>query len=94
VIVATPCSECVSWRSCRPGSISEPFGCESWADDQGRRALPDQLETESFEDPDPEPFRPAAPFVPDLGRGEAPSQGVLAMTDAGPLFAGCPEVRR
>ncbi|MBE3112769.1 MAG: hypothetical protein IMZ46_20035 [Acidobacteria bacterium] len=45
-VQATPCAECVSWRSCRPAAISEPFGCESWADDQGRRALPDQLEAE------------------------------------------------
>ena len=45
-VMATPCAECVSWRSCRPAPISEPFGCESWVDDQGRRALPDLLEPE------------------------------------------------
>jgi len=137
-VQATPCAECVSWRSCRPGACSEPFGCESWADDQGRRALPDELEAEgrpfaeddatyelenpepepspfnhdgpednssrrrggrvdidgwrSYE-PEPEPFRPAAPFVPDQLRGEAPAQSVLPMPDAGPLFAGCLEAK-
>jgi hypothetical protein len=135
-VQATPCSECVSWRSCRPGAISEPFGCESWADQDGRRALPDQLEPEPEggaaeyerdrieaeadvarlcglsanpqphadasvrwdlepEDaPEPEPFRPSEAYRPDQLRGEGPAQGALAMADAGPLFAGCPEVRR
>jgi len=45
-------------------------------------------------DPDPEPFRPAEAYRPDPRRGEAPAQSVLPMPDAGPLFAGCPEVRR
>jgi hypothetical protein len=125
-VQGTPCSECVSWRSCRPAAISEPFGCESWADQDGRRALPDELEPapvpQSFRcnqcpatprssgpcnssdcefkpvlsnpDPEPEPFRPAAPFVPDPSRGEATAQAVLPMADAGPLFAGCLEARR
>lgn len=139
-VQATPCAECVSWRSCRPASISEPFGCESWADQDGRRALPDELKPEPAspcepcqgvpsecgpcgcpeveldpycprcgqlfalhngdgscleDEPDPEPpYRPAAPYRPDPGRGEATAQGVLPMADAGPLFAGCPEVRR
>ena len=177
-VQATPCAECVSWRSCRPAPITEPFGCESWVDQSGQRALPDQLEAEdgaaeyerdrieaeadlkrlrdlptepkddqgetiqpcrenpgescsdcrncettapdpagagfTFEslgglvkgrcgapepilsnpEPDPEPFRPAAPYAPDPKRGEAPAQSCLEMPDAGPLFAGCPEVRR
>ena len=45
-------------------------------------------------DPEPEPFRPAAPYRPDRLRGEGPAQACLEMTDAGPLFAGCPEVAR
>ena len=39
VVLATPCSECVAYRTCRPASISEPWGCESWADDHGHRAF-------------------------------------------------------
>ena len=211
-VQVTPCSECVSWRSCRPGAISEPFGCESWADQEGRRALPDLLEAEPegpcqmdglpcpsdmadpawrpcpfdvacgrltnpepatpceacggipsecgpsgcpevepercpachrqliycecqpIEDPqgtgftfetmtateeaevmatlgedgpaveltaeefadltEPEPFRPAKAYAPDPSRGEGVAQACLPMPDAGPLFAGCPEVRR
>jgi len=37
----TPCVECVSFTSCRPGSCSAPFGCESWTDESGRRIEPD-----------------------------------------------------
>lgn len=152
-VQATPCSGCVSWRSCRPGAITEPWGCESWVDQDGRRALPDQIEPEGgaaeyerdriaaeadlarlraslptdprgfydgayFKDPEgdpqphadpsvrwdlepfetpepePEPFRPAAPYSPDQSRGEATAQACLEMPDAGPLFAGCLEARR
>lgn len=130
-VMATPCAECVSWRSCRPAPITEPWGCESWVDQDGRRALPDLLEPEPVSpcqacqgmpsecrpcgcpevevervldkisepflenpDPEPEPFRPAAPFVPDQSRGEGPAQAVLPMPEAGPLFAGCLEARK
>ena len=129
-VQATPCSDCVAYRSCRPAAITEPWGCESWVDQDGRRALPDLPESEpvspcepcgcpevevepegggfTFEtlggllkghvlsnsSPNPEPFRPAVPFVPDPSRGEGAAQSVLPMPDAGPLFAGCLEVRR
>ena len=141
-VQATPCAECVSWRSCRPAAITEPWGCESWVDQSGHRALPDQLEDEgqdgycagcanegscnvilkddagimeicgdrieldgaaeyehdrieaeadlkrlSKSEPDPESFRPAAPYAPDQQRGEGPAQGILPMGDAGSLFA-------
>ena len=93
-VQATPCSDCVAYRSCRPGACSEPFGCESWADDQGRRALPDELEPEpcdfwstcgrartcTFKVPCESPFDPATPC-------EA-CQGVPS--ECGPC--GCPEV--
>lgn len=122
VVLPTPCAECGSYQSCRPATITEPWGCESWFDDQGRRpvihadptpcvechGVPSEcgpcgcpeVERDPFEsflsNPEPEaaPFQPAAPFVPDQSRGEAMAQAVLPMTDAGPLFAGCPEVRR
>ena len=93
-VQATPCSDCVAYRSCRPGACSEPFGCESWADDQGRRALPDELEPEpcdfwstcgrartcTFKVPCESPFDPATPCEP--------CQGVPS--ECGPC--GCPEV--
>jgi len=45
-------------------------------------------------DPEPEPFRPAEAYRPDQSRGEATAQACLELPDSGPLFAGCPEVRR
>ena len=79
-----------------PSAITEPWGCESWVDQDGRRALPDELEPDPFlknPDPDPEPFRPATPYRSDQVRGEGPAQAVLPMPDAGPLFAGCLEAK-
>ena len=40
-IAPTPCAECVSFTSCRPGTCSAPFGCESWVDEDGRRVEPE-----------------------------------------------------
>ena len=47
-IAPTPCVECVSFTSCRPGTCSAPFGCESWVDEDGRRV-------DIFADLDPQP---------------------------------------
>lgn len=40
-VAPTPCAECVSFASCRPGPCSAPFGCESWVDEGGRHVVPD-----------------------------------------------------
>ena len=40
-IAPTPCVECVGFASCRPGSCSAPYGCESWVDEDGHRVEPD-----------------------------------------------------
>ena len=93
-VQGTPCSECVSWRSCRPAQISEPFGCESWADQDGRRALPDQL------DPD---LDGAALYERDRLEAEADIRSLTNPDPATPCEAcqgvpsecgpcGCPEV--
>lgn len=37
VILPTPCSDCVAYRTCRPGAVSEPWGCSSWVDEDGHR---------------------------------------------------------
>ena len=52
-LMPTECSTCVAYRSCRPGACSEPFGCESWVDDAGRRALPYVIEERRGTDPGP-----------------------------------------
>ena len=53
-----------------------------------------RLKADPFlKNPEPEPFRPAAPYRPDQVRGEAPAQSCLEMPDAGPLFAGCLEAK-
>lgn len=49
----TPCAECVSFASCRPGPCSAPFGCESWVDFDGRRVEPEPRI--DYDAPDPEP---------------------------------------
>lgn len=40
----TECGDCVAFTSCRPGACSQPYGCESWVDHDGRRALPDSVD--------------------------------------------------
>lgn len=86
VILPTPCSECVAYRTCAPGAISEPWGCESWVDDGGRRAMPELIDRE----PDRDPTIRVEVFqgreveyvrMPDL-REPGPDP------DAGPLFGG------
>lgn len=37
IVAPTPCSECVAFAVCRPGTCSSPFGCDSWVDADGRR---------------------------------------------------------
>ena len=39
-------------------------------------------------EPTPPPFRPAAPYAPNIAAGDAVAQGVLPMADASALFAG------
>lgn len=54
----TPCAECVSFASCRPGPCSAPFGCESWVDLDGRRVEPEPRI--DYDDPDAEPCEDCA----------------------------------
>ena len=54
----TPCAECVSFTSCRPGACSAPFGCESWVDEEGWRV-------DVLTDLDPQPFNLAELDTPD-----------------------------
>lgn len=63
----TPCAECVSFISCRPGTCSAPFGCESWVDADGRRVDifadldPHPVDLAALDTPDPEDPNPYAP---------------------------------
>jgi len=62
-IAPTPCVECVSFTSCRPGACSAPYGCESWVDEDGRRVDvladldidPQAVDLAALDEPDPEP---------------------------------------
>ena len=40
------CLTCVSFDSCRPGAINQPFGCSSWVDAKGNRAIIPTIEAE------------------------------------------------
>lgn len=96
VILPTPCSECVAFRTCRPAAISAPWGCESWVDDDGRRALPEVIDREPVAEVE---AQDCSPFM----EGRRPSDGsellkpgwepwdevdeALKM-DLGPLFEG------
>lgn len=61
----TPCVDCVSFTSCRPGTCSAPFGCESWVDEDGRRVEPEPLDLATLDTPDPARDRIAA-ALPDI----------------------------
>jgi len=63
-IAPTPCAECVSFTSCRPGACSAPYGCESWVDEDGRRV--DVLADLAFADIDPDP-RHEGIYIPPVG---------------------------
>lgn len=71
--MSTECAECVAFRTCRPGACSAPFGCESWVDDDGRRALPDVVDdgredrVEEVDRLDIEPEGPEPSFVGVVG---------------------------
>ena len=66
-IAPTPCVECVSFTSCRPGTCSAPYGCESWVDEDGRRVDifadldPQPVDLAELDTPDPEDPNPYVP---------------------------------
>jgi len=66
----TPCVECVSFESCRPGACSAPFGCESWVDESGRRVdLDAPLDLAALDEPDPEdpnPYQPSPATLSEM----------------------------
>ena len=80
VNLPTPCSECVAYRTCAPGAITEPWGCESWADPDGHRALPEVIDFRDVAAADLPPEVAEATFEPD--------PEPWASFDAGPLFGG------
>lgn len=93
-IAPTPCAECVGFTSCRPGTCSAPFGCESWVDGDGRRvdifaALDIDLQPvdpAALDEPDPDDPNPYAPSSATLSEisGIFPTDD----PDPGPLFRG------
>lgn len=81
-IAPTPCAACVSFTSCRPGTCSAPFGCESWVDEDGRRV--DVLAALDTPDPeDPDPYAPSPATLAEIS-GVFPTDA----NDPGPLFGG------
>ena len=71
----TPCAECVSFTSCRPGACSAPYGCESWVDEDGRRVdvladlepQPDDLAALDTPDPDDlDPYQPSPATLAEM----------------------------
>lgn len=71
----TPCVECVSFTSCRPGTCSAPYGCESWVDEDGRRVdvladldpQPVDLDALDAPDPlDPNPYQPSPATLSEM----------------------------
>jgi len=89
-IAPTPCVECVSFASCRPGACSAPYGCESWVDEDGRRV-------DVLADLDPQPGDLAALDEADPEDPNAPSPATLQQMsgifptddpDPGPLSGG------
>ena len=80
-IAPTPCVECVSFTSCRPGACSAPYGCESWVDEDGRRVdLDDPLDLAALDTPDPEDPDPYAPSPATL----AEMSGIYPTDDHAP----------
>ena len=84
-IAPTPCVVCVSFTSCRPGTCSAPFGCESWVDEDGRRVdlLADldreAVDLDALDTPDPDDPGPYTPKTAEQidasidGRGPDPT---------------------
>lgn len=91
-IAPTPCVECVSFTSCRPGACSAPFGCESWVDEDDHRVDifadldPQPVDLAALDEPDPEDPNPYAPSPATLSEisGVFPTDA----NDPGPLFRG------
>ena len=77
----TPCVECVSFASCRPGACSAPYGCESWVDEDGRRVdLDDPLDLAAIDEPDardPDPYAPSPATLSQMS-------GIIATDDPEP----------
>lgn len=98
----TPCAECVSFASCRPGSCSAPFGCDSWVNLDGLRIEPepridydapddltaeDRRDGDPFELDEPDPDDPN-PYKPSNATLSEMSGIFLTDDDPGPLFRG------
>jgi hypothetical protein len=44
VRVDVKCDTCISVTSCRPGACTKPWGCSSWVDESGNRAITPTVE--------------------------------------------------
>ena len=98
-VAPTPCVECVSFASCRPGACSAPYGCESWVNEDGLRVEPEpritydapdddarSVDLAALDEPDPDDPNPYQPSPATL----AVISGVFPTddNDPGPLFGG------